>query len=135
MVRTEAIPLASMKAGMPWDWVTFPEYLDSVERTAKAVNIKPFLPMNPVMIEAMGFERAKAGEMPTDDEHREMRRLLHEAMDAGAGGWSVQRLKPESGANVQRDFDGTPMATDVMHTETCIEFAEVLAERRRASSR
>jgi N-acyl-D-aspartate/D-glutamate deacylase len=130
MVRTEAIPLASMKAGMPWDWVTFPEYLDSVERTAKAVNIKPFLPMNPVMIEAMGFERAKAGEMPTDDEHREMRRLLHEAMDAGAGGWSVQRLKPESGANVQRDFDGTPMATDVMHTETCIEFAEVLAERR-----
>src|SRR5438045_8642953 len=68
--------------------------------------------------------------MPTDDEHREMRRLLHEAMDAGAGGWSVQRLKPESGANVQRDFDGTPMATDVMHTETCIEFAVVLAERR-----
>jgi N-acyl-D-aspartate/D-glutamate deacylase len=43
MVRTEAIPLASMKAGMPWDWVTFPDYLDSVERTAKAVNIKPFL--------------------------------------------------------------------------------------------
>jgi len=58
MVRTEAIPLASMKAGMPWDWVTFPEYLDSVECTPKAVNIKPFLPMNPVMIEAMGFERA-----------------------------------------------------------------------------
>src|SRR5215210_6586127 len=56
--------------------------------------------------------------------------LLHEAMDAGAGGWSVQRLKPESGANVQRDFDGSPMATDVMHTETCVEFAEVLAERR-----
>ena len=130
MVRTEAIPLASMNAGMPWDWVTFPEFLDSVERTAKAVNVKPFLPMNPVMIEVMGFERAKAGEMPTDDEHREMRRMLHEAMDAGAGGWSVQRLKPESGANVQRDFDGTPMATDVMHTETCIEFAEVLAERR-----
>src|SRR5260221_14167009 len=26
MVRTEAIPLASMKAGMPWDWVSFPEY-------------------------------------------------------------------------------------------------------------
>jgi N-acyl-D-amino-acid deacylase len=108
MVRTEAIPLASMKAGMPWDWVSFPEYLDSVERTAKAINIKPFLPMNPVMIEVMGFERAKAGVMPTDDEHREMRRLLHEAMDAGAGGWSVQRLKPQSGANVQRDFDGTP---------------------------
>jgi N-acyl-D-amino-acid deacylase len=131
MVRTEAIPLKSMQLGMPWDWVTFPEFLDSVDRTAKSVNVRSFLPMNPVMIEAMGFERAKAGALPTDAEHAAMIRMLHEAMDAGAGGWSVQRLRPESGANVQRDFDGTPMATDVMHTETCVKLAEVLAERRR----
>src|SRR5271156_6066386 len=39
MTRVEAIPLASMSAGMPWDWVTFPEFLDSVDRTPKAVNI------------------------------------------------------------------------------------------------
>jgi N-acyl-D-amino-acid deacylase len=131
MVRTEAIPLKSMQLGMPWDWVTFPEFLDSVDRTAKSVNVRSFLPMNPVLIEAMGFERAKAGAMPTDAEHAAMIRMLHEAMDAGAGGWSVQRLRPESGANLQRDFDGTPMATDVMHTETCVKLAEVLAERRR----
>jgi N-acyl-D-aspartate/D-glutamate deacylase len=130
MVRTEAIPYPSMKAGMPWDWVTYPEFLDSVDRTPKSVNIKAFLAMNPVLIDVMGFDRAKAGEMPTAAEHRELRRVLNEAMDAGAGGWSVQRLKPTSGANVQRDYDGTPMATDVMHTETCVELAEVLAERR-----
>jgi N-acyl-D-aspartate/D-glutamate deacylase len=93
--------------------------------------VRSFLPMNPVLVEAMGFERAKAGEMPTDAEHDAMIRVLHEAMDAGAGGWSVQRLRPQSGANVQRDFDGTPMATDVMHTETCVKLAEVLAQRRR----
>jgi N-acyl-D-amino-acid deacylase len=130
MVRTEAIPYPAMKAGMPWDWVSYPEYLDSVDRAPKSVNVKAFLAMNPVLIDVMGFERAKAGAMPTDDEHRAMRGVLHEAMDAGAGGWSVQRLRPESGANVQRDFDGSPMATDVMHTETCVELAEVLAERR-----
>ena len=131
MVRTEAIPLKSMQLGMPWDWVTFPEFLDSVDRTPKSVNVRSFLPMNPVLIEVMGFDRAKAGAMPTDAEHAEMTRILNEALDAGAGGWSVQRLKPESGAGVQRDYDGTPMATDVMHTETCVKLAEVLAERRR----
>ena len=67
--------------------------------------------------------------MPTDAEHAEMRRLLHEAMDAGAGGWSAQRLEPGSGVEVQRDFDGTPMVTDVMHDETCLQLAAVLAER------
>ena len=131
MVRTEAIPLKSMQLGMPWDWVTFPEFLDSVDRTPKSVNVRSFLPMNPVLIEVMGFDRAKAGALPTDAEHAEMVRILHEALDAGAGGWSVQRLRPESGAGVQRDYDGTPMATDVMHTETCVKLAEVLAERRR----
>ena len=33
--------------------------------------------------------------MPTEAEHAQMRRILHEAMDAGALGWSVQRLKPD----------------------------------------
>ena len=32
MTRVEAIPLASMQAGMPWDWVSFPEFLNSVLR-------------------------------------------------------------------------------------------------------
>jgi N-acyl-D-amino-acid deacylase len=30
MTRNEAIPFASMKAVMPWDWVSYPEFLDSV---------------------------------------------------------------------------------------------------------
>ena len=41
MTRVEAIPLASMAAGMPWDWVTFPAVLDSVERAPKAVDVLP----------------------------------------------------------------------------------------------
>ena len=32
MTRVEAIPYAAMKAGMPWDWTTFPEFLDSIDR-------------------------------------------------------------------------------------------------------
>ena len=29
MTRVEAIPMASMQQGMPWSWVTFPEFLDA----------------------------------------------------------------------------------------------------------
>ncbi|HEX4880803.1 MAG TPA: amidohydrolase family protein, partial [Porticoccaceae bacterium] len=129
MTRVEAIPFDSMKAGMPWDWVTFPEFLDSVERTPKAINILPYVPVAPLLIWVMGFERAKAGAKPTAAEEAELCRLLEEAMDAGGCGWSAQRLAPGCGADVQRDFDGTPMPTDVMHDETCIALAKVLAKR------
>jgi N-acyl-D-amino-acid deacylase len=129
MTRVEAIPLASMTAGMPWDWVSFPEFLDSVERTPKAVNILPYVPVGPMLIWVLGFEDAKAGRRPTDAEHRELRRLLHEAMDAGGCGWSAQRMLPDGPSAVQRDFDGSPMATDVMHDDTCRELARVLRDR------
>jgi N-acyl-D-aspartate/D-glutamate deacylase len=129
MTRVEAIPYNAMKAGLPWDWVTFPEFLDRLERLPKSVNVRPFMPVGPLLVWVLGHERAKAGEMPTAAEHAEMRRLLHEAMDAGAGGWSAQRLEPGGGVSVQNDYDGTPMVTDVMRDETCIELAEVLAER------
>ena len=49
-----------------------------------------------------------------------MRRLLHEAMDAGGCGWSAQRLHPDGPGAVQRDYDGGPMVTDVMHDETAL---------------
>ncbi|MBO0712681.1 MAG: amidohydrolase family protein [Acetobacteraceae bacterium] len=129
MTRVEAIPFESMKQGMPWDWETFPQYLDSVERAPKAMNILPYVPVAPMLISVLGFEAAKAGRMPTDAEHAELARLLDESLDAGAYGWSAQRLPPTGPAAVQLDFDGTPMVTDVMHDETCEIFARVLGRR------
>src|SRR6267154_2428496 len=75
MTRTEAIPYPAMKAGMPWDWVTYPEFLDSVERHPKGVNMLPFVPLAPVMVWAMGLEEAKSGRMPTAAETTEMKRI------------------------------------------------------------
>jgi N-acyl-D-aspartate/D-glutamate deacylase len=129
MTRVEAIPLASMAAGIPWDWITFPEFLDSVERTPKAVNILPYVPVGPILIWVLGFDDAKAGRKPTDAEHAEIRRIFNEALDAGGCGWSAQRMLPDGPASTQRDFDGTPMPTDVMHDDTCRELAKVLGER------
>ena len=57
-----------------------------------------------------------------------MQRLLHEGMDAGLCGFSIQRLGPNS---MQADFDGTPMVTDTMCDEDILALAEVLRRARR----
>ena len=125
MSRTEAIPFDSMKAGMLWDWVTFPEWLKSLERMPKGVNCLTYMPVAPLMTWVMGLAAAKS-RPATRQEQAEMKALLHEAMDAGACGFSLQRLGEHS---VQADFDGTPMVTDTMCDEDVLALAEVLAER------
>jgi len=129
MVRTEAIPLRSMQAAMNFTWETYPQFMDALDKQPKGINLLPYVPMNPLLGYVMGIDESKTGRMPTEHEHATMRRLLNEAMDAGACGWSAQRLVPDGPSSVQRDFDGSPMNTDIMHDETCIEMAKVLGER------
>jgi N-acyl-D-aspartate/D-glutamate deacylase len=125
MTRTEAIPYAAMKAGMQWDWETIPEYLDSLDRTPKGVNCIQYMPTASLMIYVMGLEAAKT-RAATEKERAEMQRLLHEGMDAGLCGFSIQRLGPDS---VQADFDGSPMVTDTMCDEDIFNLARVLRDR------
>jgi N-acyl-D-aspartate/D-glutamate deacylase len=125
MTRTEAIPYASMQAGMPWDWETIPEYLDSLERAPKGVNAIQYMPTASLMTYVMGLEAAKT-RPATAAERAEMKRLLNEGMDAGLCGFSIQRLGPNS---VQADFDGSPMVTDTMADEDILALAEVLRDR------
>ena len=127
MERVEAIPLATMKAGMDWDWETFPEWLDSLERRPKGVNVMSFVPLNPLMVYVMGIDDAKTRE-PTKEELAEMLRLMEESLDAGGVGYTMQRLG-DGFTSVQRDYDGTPMPTDTMSDELVLEFAKVLKGR------
>lgn len=127
MERVEAIPLATMKAGMDWDWETFPEWLDSLDRRPKGINVMSFVPLNPLMVYVMGIDAAKTRE-PTEEELAEMLRLMEESLDAGGVGFSMQRLG-DGFTSVQRDYDGTPMPTDTMSDELCLAFASVLKNR------
>jgi N-acyl-D-aspartate/D-glutamate deacylase len=122
MSRNEAVPLETMKAGMPWDWETYPEFLDSLDRTPKGVNLLSYQPLAPLMSYVMGGDDAK-GRPATDSERAEMCRLLEESMHAGSCGWSAQLFGEQS---IQRDYDGTPMITDTMAEADLIAFAEVL---------
>ena len=75
MTRNEAIPYDAMKAGMPWDWVTFPDFIESLIRTPKGVNCLTYVPLTPLYAWVMGWEEAKkrrpteaelAGNVPAD---------------------------------------------------------------------
>jgi N-acyl-D-amino-acid deacylase len=125
MTRNEAIPYEAMKAGMPWNWVTFPDFIDSLSHTPKGVNCLTYVPLTPLYAWVMGWEEAKK-RRPTEEELQEMCRLIHEAMDAGACGWSAQVLGINS---IQRDYDGTPMITDMLSEHEILTFAKVLADR------
>src|ERR1700693_1132801 len=122
MTRTEAIPYASMKAGINWDWETIPQYMDSLDRAPKGINCIQYMPTASLMTYVMGLEAAKS--RPANEKERaEMARLLDEGMDAGLCGFSIQRLGPNS---VQADCDGSPMVTDTMCDEDILNLARVL---------
>src|SRR5882757_1044499 len=71
MTRVEAIPYHAMKEGMPWDWETFPEFMDSIDRTPKSMNILPYLAISPLLVYVMGLEEAKK-RAPSEAEEREI---------------------------------------------------------------
>jgi N-acyl-D-aspartate/D-glutamate deacylase len=121
--RNEAVPLKTMRAGMPWDWVTFPEFLDSVARTPKGVNVMSLVPLAPLYAYVAGVDNAKAYRV-TDEQLEAMCRLLVEAMEVGGCGFSAQ-IAGEIG-NVQLDYDGTPMVTDCMTEREVIAFSRAM---------
>jgi len=121
--RNEAVPLKTMRAGMPWDWVSFPEYLDSVDRTPKGVNLLALVPLAPLYGYVVGVDKAKEFRA-SDEELDQMCQLLVESMEAGGCGWSSQIAG--SVGNVQLDYDGTPMVTDEMTEREIVAFSRAL---------
>ena len=125
LTRNEAIPFDAMKIGMSWDWVTFPEFLDRMQhRVPKGINMISYVPLTPIYAWVMGWDESKK-RRPTEDELKEMCRLVEEGIAAGACGWSAQVSGQNSG---QRDYDGTPMVTDLMTDEEILTFGRLLGE-------
>ena len=123
LVRNEAVPLETMRQGMPWDWVSFKEYLDSVERAPKGVNVMSFVPLAPIYGYVIGTDEAKQ-RPATDEELQQMCDLIVEGMEAGGCGISAQIVGIEG--NVQLDYDGTPMVTDLMSERDLVAFSRAM---------
>ncbi len=87
--RAEDISGEAMAAGIRWQWTTFPEFLDAVERLPKGINYAGYLGHSALRTYVMGeraFEQAA-----TEDDLRAMERELRDAIRAGAMGFTTSR--------------------------------------------
>lgn len=90
MEGIEDIPEIVMAEGLPWNWQSFPEYLDRIEQRRYDVDVAFQLPHAPLRVYVMG-NRAMARETATGTDIADMRRIAREAIEAGAFGFSTSR--------------------------------------------
>ena len=122
MNRIEAIPLDSMRKGMRWDWETFPEFMDSLDRQGLGVNVGPMFPFSPMRGYVLGMIPARERTSVTEAELNQMKQLFQEAMEAGAFGFTLNMSMED------RPEDGAFLPSHVASDEEFFAMAEVLGK-------
>ena len=103
MEGVEDIPGTALHEGLTWDWESFPDYLDALEKMPRTIDIAAMMPHDPLRVYVMG-DRAVFSQHATQDDIAEMRRLTREALEAGAIGFATGR----SDVHKTADGDWTP---------------------------
>jgi len=98
MEGVEDIPGAALSEGIKWDWETFPEYLDALDRAPLAVDVGTHVPHGSVRTYVMG-ERGARNEAATAQDIQEMAAIVKEGIQAGALGFSTSRTMGHTALN------------------------------------
>ena len=101
MEKVEDMDPATLNAGIPWDFESFPEYLASIEQHGTLLNFAAYVGHTPLRIFVMGDQ--SVGRAATTDEISRMVDLVSEAMESGAAGFAT------SFAVTHRGADGQPI--------------------------
>ncbi|MFZ2737876.1 MAG: amidohydrolase family protein [Burkholderiaceae bacterium] len=102
MEGVEDIPGAVLSEGVRWEWESFPQYLDALERTPRIMDLGAQIPHGALRVYVMG-ERGAGREAATDDDTASMAALAKEAVTAGAFGFTSSRT------SVHRTKRGEPV--------------------------
>ena len=87
--RAEDISAEAMEAGIKWNWTTYPEFLETIERLPKGINYASYVGHSAIRTFVMG-ERAFT-ETASEDDLQAMERQVHGAISAGAVGFTSSR--------------------------------------------
>jgi len=90
MEGVEDIPGSAMTDGIDWQWESFPEYLDAIERHSFVLDIGTQIAHGPLRAYVMG-QRGADNEPADADDRENMARLVEEALRHGALGFSTSR--------------------------------------------
>src|SRR3954465_5552315 len=120
----EGMDVDALLAGTRWDFETFPQYLDMIERRRPQANVAVLAQHSTIRNAVMG-EDASERQVPTLAEMREMQRLVAEAMDAGAAGFASSFSPNHSG------WGGRPMPSTIASDEELRALVGVLGEKQR----
>ena len=88
MEGVEDIPGTALHEGIDWQWESFPEYLDALDRTPRVLDIAAQVPHAALRAYVLG---ERAHDDATSDEISVMAQLTREALEAGAAGFSTSR--------------------------------------------
>jgi N-acyl-D-aspartate/D-glutamate deacylase len=123
MEGVEDIPGTALHEGLAWDWESFPEYLDALDRQPRTLDVGTHLPHAALRGYVMGDRGADPGLHPDDAEVERMATLLGEALDAGALGISTSRTERH------RTSAGENLGTMRARQPELLAFAAVLRQR------
>ncbi len=121
MEGVEDIPGAALSTGIRWEWESFPEYLDALDRAPLAVDIGTQVPHGAVRAHVMG-ERGARNEPATPDDIEAMAALVREGIAAGALGFSTSRTL------AHRAIDGEPVPGTNASEDELFGIGRVLGE-------
>ena len=120
----EGMDVDALLAGTRWDFESFPQYLDMLERRKPQANVAVLAQHSTIRNAVMG-EDASTVAAPTSAQLAEMRALVAQAMDAGAAGFASSFSPNHSG------WGGRPMPSTIAGDEELQSLVRVLGEKRR----
>ena len=97
LTHVEGMSLDALRAGVNWDFETYPQFLDAMERRGVVPNVGSFVGHSSVRTWVLGADATKRA--ATEPEIAEMRRLVLEAVRAGAIGFATSTLEQHNGEN------------------------------------